>query len=180
MEQLFKTDNPLIMKYINNSWKHSTQVAGVCSVLASHFSSVPSDQAMLSGLLHEIGVLSILSYAEKNSYILLAPETLNQLIENHSAKLSQEIMSVWGFPQELIKIPQSLHDFYANKNEADLADLLLVAKIDVLKNNPDHLLSKLNKEELPCYNRLNLDPKKPLYQYHTLVNDLAAAKDLFK
>tara|TARA_R110002110_G_scaffold404606_1_gene623080 strand:+ start:89148 stop:89987 length:840 start_codon:yes stop_codon:yes gene_type:complete len=180
LEQLFKTDNPLIAKRMEEAWQMSTQVAAVCSVITAHLSKLPSDQAMLGGLLHEIGTLSILSYAEKNLELLEDPELLDQLIANHTTKLSEDIMTAWQFPAALSNLPKALNQYYENKDKPDLADTLLIAKIDVIRNNPNHPLNELNKEELPCYNRLNLDPGKTLDEYPELANDLAAAKEIFK
>jgi HD-like signal output (HDOD) protein len=105
---------------------------------------------------------------------------LDLLISNYSAKLSQDIMTAWQFPPDLIKLQAGVNRYYENKNKADLADALLVAKIYVLRNKPSHSLTKLNKKELPCYNRLNLDPEKPLDEYPELADDLAAMKEIFK
>ncbi len=180
LEQLFKTDNPIIKKHMDEAWRVSAQVASIGSVLAARLTRIPADQAMLGGLLCDVGTLSILSYAEKNPELLDDPELIAQLIENHTTKLSKNIMAAWQFSPELIKLPENFNKFYENKNEADLADVLLVTKIHIAKNKVNHPLSKLNRTELPCYNRLNLSPEKSLDEYPELTDDFAAARDIFK
>jgi len=180
LEQLFKTDNPMIAEYMDHTWHDCSQIAGIASVLSAHLTDIPADQAMLGGLLCDVGSLSILSYAEKNPELLEEPELINQLIENHTAKLSKNIMAAWQFAPALIKLPEEFNNFYENKSSPDLADILLVAKIHLVKSNPDHPLSQLDPTELPCFKRLNLDPQKSLDDYPEFENDLAAAKDIFK
>lgn len=180
LEQLFHSNNSKIAKYIHEAWLHSTQVASVCTVIAEHLANLPADLAMLGGLLHEIGTLSILSYAEKHPEILEEPDTLKNLLENYSAKLSQDIMTAWQFPANLVVLPKAIHNYYENKSKADIADALLVAKLEVLNGHKDHELSKLNRNELPCFKRLGLDPNKSLSDYPELSEALAAAKEIFK
>lgn len=178
LEQMFKTSNKLIAQRMIAAWEHCSYVACICSALALQNAKLPVDQAMLAGLLHEIGILSILSFAEKHPEILADEQTLDKIIERHSAKLSQAIMTAWQFAPELRSIPVELYDCYLKKDKADLADTLLVAKIYALDNTP-HPLTKLNRTELPAFNRLGLDPKQSLDHYSELKEAVDLARDLF-
>lgn len=178
LEQMFKTSNKLIAQRMDTAWEHCSYVACICSALALQNTKLPVDQAMLAGLLHEIGILSILSFAEKHPEILADEQTLDKIIEIHSAKLSQAIMTAWQFSPELSSIPVKLYDYYLKKDKADLADTLLVAKIYALDNMP-HPLTKLNKAELPAFNRLDLDPKKSLDHYSKLKEAVDLAREIF-
>lgn len=178
LEQMFKTSNKLIAKRMNEAWAHCSYVACICSTLAIQHAKLPVDQAMLAGLLHEIGILSILSFAEKHPEILEDEQALDRIIETHSAKLSQAIMTAWQFAPELRSIPVDLYDYYLEKDNADLADALLVAKIYALDNKP-HPLTKLNKTELPAFIRLGLDPKKSLDHYPELKEAVDLAAEIF-
>src|SRR5690606_18993880 len=62
MEQMFQATSDMIDRRIRESWQHSTEIAGICHVLAQHFTKLRPDQAMLAGLVHQIGVLPILTY----------------------------------------------------------------------------------------------------------------------
>ncbi|MGE4348379.1 MAG: HDOD domain-containing protein [Candidatus Berkiella sp.] len=177
LEQMFKTSNKLIAQRMNAAWEHCSYVACICSALAVQNTKLPVDQAMLAGVLHEIGILSILSFAEKHPEILTDEQTLDKIIETHSAKLSQAIMTAWQFAPELRSIPVELYDYYLKKDKADLADTLLVAKIYAL-DDTTHPLAKLNRAELPAFKRLGLDPKKSLDHYSELKEAVDLAREL--
>lgn len=179
LEQLFHSSNNNIKNRINHVWEHCTQVAGVCSAIAQHVKTIAADIAMLAGLLHEIGTLSILSFAENHKELLEDTETFDILMQNYTAKLSKDIMRAWQFPAELVTLPEALNNYYDNKPQADLADALLLAKLEVLKGE-NHPLNELNRNELPCFQRLNFDPNKSLEDYPDLQEALLAAKDIFK
>lgn len=178
MEQLFKAQNSTIEKMMNGVWKHSAKVAGIAQMLAMRYSNQPSEHATLAGLLHEIGILPILSYAEKNQKVLQAPSPLlDAVIQKTEAKLGQAIMESWQFNQNIADVPTKLKEVYVKKNETDLADIVLVAKIHVLENT-NHPLAKLDKTEIPAYQRMGLDPTKSLSEIPELKEALAAAQGL--
>lgn len=64
MEQMFQATSDMIDKRLRATWQKSTEVAGVCHVLAQHYTNLKADQATLAGLVHLIGVLPILRYVE--------------------------------------------------------------------------------------------------------------------
>ncbi|TNE75050.1 MAG: HDOD domain-containing protein, partial [Gammaproteobacteria bacterium] len=64
MEQMFQATSDMIDKRLRATWQTSTEVAGVCHVLAQHYTKLKPDQATLAGLVHLIGVLPILRYVE--------------------------------------------------------------------------------------------------------------------
>lgn len=179
LEQMFQTKNKLIAGKMDEVWKHCTYVASICSTLAAKQKHVPVDQAMLAGLLHEIGILSVLSFVEKHPDVIEDESSLDDLIFEHASKLSQEIMTAWQFPPELSSIPLKLYDCYENKDKADLADTLLAAKLFAL-GDKQHPLTKLDKTELPCFERLGLEPDKTLEDYPELKEEVDQAMAVFK
>lgn len=179
MEQMFNTKNKAIADRINHAWRHSALVACICTVLVKQHPHIPVDQAMLAGILHEIGILSILSFAEKEPELLQDEVQLDKLIEENAPKLSQGIMKAWQFSPELSSIPVKLYDCFEEKEQVDLADTLLVAKLLALADKP-HPLNKLNRAELPCFKRLGLDPNKTLEDNEDLKTAVDASMEVFK
>lgn len=179
LEQMFQTQNKMIADKMNEVWKHDTYVACICSTLASKRKHIPIDQAMLAGLLHEIGVLSVLSFVEKHPEVVEDEAALVKLIDNHATKLSQEIMTAWQFAPELSNIPVKVHDYYEEKDAPDLADTLLVAKLYALGDKP-HPLNELDRKELPCFKRLELDPNKSLDDYPDIKAEIDESMAVFR
>jgi HD-like signal output (HDOD) protein len=178
MEQLFQAKNKSIEKMMKSVWKHSAKVAGIAQMLAMKYCDQPSEHASLAGLLHEIGILPILSYSEKNPQILEAPsKILDEVIQKTEAKLGEAIMLSWQFHPNIAEVPVKFKEIYIEKPEPDLADMVLVAKLHVLENT-QHPLAKLDRTEIPAYARMGLDPTQSLSDNPSLKEGLEAAQSL--
>ncbi|MGE3319656.1 MAG: HDOD domain-containing protein [Candidatus Berkiella sp.] len=179
MEQLFLAKHKVIEQKIKEAWKHSGQIAATSYVIANYTKKLPPDEAMLAGLLHEIGVLPILTYAESQPELLKDLHVLEELIQTNYAKLGEAILNSWQFPPNIATVPQNMTQYYRKISEPDLADVVLVSKIFVLAGT-EHPLAKINKMEIPAFARLGLDPKEDLLENPQLQEPLQAAEALFK
>jgi HD-like signal output (HDOD) protein len=63
MEQIFHARSDVVEQKMRDVWRRSLEVAGVSYALCRRHPLKP-DQAALGGLVHQIGVLPILTYAE--------------------------------------------------------------------------------------------------------------------
>lgn len=179
MEQLFLAKNKYIEQRLKDAWKHSGQIAATSYVIASHTKLLPPDEAMLAGLLHEIGMLPILTYAETQPELMKNITVLDELIQNHYARLGEAILNSWQFPANIASVPQNMTQYYRKIPKADLADVVLVSKILVLAGSM-HPLASINKQEIPAFARLGLDPEEDLLMRPEFQEPLQAAETLFK
>jgi len=80
MKQMFQATTDLVDQRLRTVWEHSVQVAAIARALAGQAPAVDPDQAMLAGLLHDIGTLPILYRAEERAELLETPGLLDHLI----------------------------------------------------------------------------------------------------
>ncbi|MDH5432498.1 MAG: HDOD domain-containing protein [Gammaproteobacteria bacterium] len=154
MEQMFQATNDLVDKKLRQSWEHSTDVAAICHVLASNFTKLQPDQAALAGLVHEIGVLPILTLAEEHPAILQHEDSLDKVIQRIQGKLGRMILKTWDFPPELIDVPIGCCDFKRNSGDsADYIDVVTVAKIQSYSDDHNPF-TDLNTSEIPAFQKL--------------------------
>jgi HD-like signal output (HDOD) protein len=178
MEQLFNAKNKIIEEKMRQAWQHSGEVAGAAYAIANYTKSFPPEEAMLAGLLHEIGTLPILTYAEHHKSLMQNLDTLDMLIHKFRSTLGEAILSSWQFPSLIADVPKNIPNLYREIDHADLTDVVLVAKIYSLKGS-QHPLSLLNKEEIPSYARLGLDPKQDLSENEDLNKQLEEVQNIF-
>lgn len=129
MEQMFQATSDLVDKRLREVWSRSSEIAGICHVLCKHFTKLRPDQAALAGLVHQIGILPILSFAEEHTALLRDSMTLDKIIADIHPNLGIKILEAWEFPTELRVIPRDHLDFSRQVPQADYADLVTVAKI---------------------------------------------------
>ena len=169
MRKLFKSKVPYIKKQMVNLWKHSTEVGAIAYVLATKLKKFNPDHAMLHGLLHDIGMIPILSYADKLPETTFNQGELKETITRLHGDIGGIIMAKWNFPDEFITVAVEADHWYRDSSpEADYCDLVLIAQLFsfmgkiIEKDTPpldDRVLPPIT--ELPAYHKLGLDDLTP-------------------
>lgn len=157
MAQLFQATTDIIDQRMREVWARSTEVAGISHVLCRHYTDLKSDQAMLAGLVHLIGVLPILSYAEENSQLLQDSISLDLIIERIHPLIGDRILAAWDFPQPLRHVPSQHMDFARQPDRVDYADIVQVAMLQSVANTP-HPHAALDWTQVSSFARLGLNP----------------------
>ncbi len=175
MQQMFQATSDLIDKTMRKSWQHSTEVAGIANVLCRHYTKLRPDQATLAGLIHEIGVLPILTYAEDTNK-LNDPITLQRVIDAIHPQVGVKILQSWEFPEELIQVPASYLQFDRDpgSDKPDYADIVMVANLQTYLGS-DHPLAQMDWSTVTAFSRLGLDPEVENSEAEDLSEEMAAA-----
>lgn len=156
MAQMFQATSDVIDQRMRQVWSRSTEVAGISHVLCRHYTRLKPDQATLAGLVHSIGVLPILSYAEEHDELLADPESLEQVIERIHPMLGDRILEAWDFPAPLRHVPSEHLDFQRNSPAVDYSDIVQVALLQSLAGT-DHPLAQLDTSQIPSFSKLGLN-----------------------
>jgi HD-like signal output (HDOD) protein len=174
MEQMFQATSDMVDKRMREIWSRSTEIAGICHVLCRHRTKLRPDQATLAGLVHRIGVLPILTYAEEHPALLQDSITLDNVIESLHAQIGDKILEAWDFPPELRKIPSQHLDFQRNIDNADYADLVTVAVLQSYMAT-DNALADVDYGTVAAFARLGLDTDMRAEEGEDLSADMEAA-----
>ncbi|MBU2985930.1 HDOD domain-containing protein [Saccharophagus degradans] len=174
MEQMFQATSDLVDKRLREVWSRSSEIAGICHVLCKHFTKLRPDQAALAGLVHQIGILPILSFAEEHTALLRDSMTLDKIIADIHPNLGIKILEAWEFPTELRVIPRDHLDFSRQIPQADYADLVTVAMLQSYAGS-DKNLAKVDYTTVTAFERLGLDPNIESAEAEDLSADMEAA-----
>ncbi len=156
MAQMFQATSDVIDRKMRDVWARSTEVAGISHVLCRHYTKLKPDQATLAGLVHQIGVLPILSYAEDNDELLADPQSLNLVIERIHPVLGDRILQAWDFPVPLRHVPTQHLDFQRTSVSVDYADIVQVAMLQSLSGT-DHPYAQMDFSTIPSFAKLGLN-----------------------
>ncbi|UTA46296.1 HDOD domain-containing protein [Simiduia sp. 21SJ11W-1] len=156
MSQMFQATSDLVDKRMRDVWTRSSEVAGICHVMCKHRTKLRPDQATLAGLVHRIGVLPILTYAEENPSLLRDSFTLDTVIEALNGPIGDRILKHWAFPEPLIHIPTLHMQFERQAPEADYADIVTVAVLQSYMGS-NHPLASVDYSSVTAFGRLGLD-----------------------
>lgn len=177
MEQMFQATSDNIDKRMREVWSSSSEIAGICHVLCKHYTKLRPDQAALAGLVFQIGILPILSYAEEHPSLLRDSISLDMVIEAAHPLIGIKILTAWEFPQELRNVPVEHKNFSADKPAVDYADLVTVAMLQVRAGT--ERVKDINYADVTAFGRVGLDPEIESAEAEDLSDDMEAAMQLF-
>jgi HD-like signal output (HDOD) protein len=156
MEQMFQATSDIVDKRMRSCWSKSIEIAASCQVLARHFTNLQPDQALLAGLIHQIGKLPILAFAENNESLLNDSMALGKALSVLHPSLGSYILKMWDFPEELVAVPKNYLLFDRKVDKVDYADVVQVATLQSYAGS-DHPYTKLDWSEISSFERLGLD-----------------------
>lgn len=133
MEQMFQATTSRLDQRLRELWEHTTKVAATSQVIASKIPGMKTDEAMLAGLIHAIGILPILMKADEHDDLIRDDRQLDQIIDNLYPKLGATILKNWEFSPELIEVAAEHKNL--NRHALDVpADLVDVVQVAVLQS----------------------------------------------
>lgn len=157
MEQMFKATSSKLDKRLRELWEHSTQVAAISQVIAAQTSGIQKDEAMLAGLIHDIGVLPILMKADELPELINNDSALETIIDNLHSRVGRAILESWEFPENLIAVASEHENLNRNSvNGPDLVDVVQVANLQSYFHT-DKALDPLERNKVLAFEKLGLD-----------------------
>ncbi len=179
MEQMFQATSDIIDEKMRDVWTRSTEVAGISHVLTRHYSKLKPDQATLAGLVHKIGVLPILTYAEDNRKLLKDIPMLDKLIEMAHPAIGRKILEAWDFPEVLRLVPEEHMHFDREVPTLDYADIVMVANLQSYIGT-EHPLTQMDWSTISAFDRLGLSHEVNTHEVEDLSEDMEAAMALLQ
>lgn len=155
MREVFKTRQPALQKEMDRLWRHSREVAALCWVLADSATRLNPEDAMLAGLLHDIGVVPVLVQAEHHVNLFADQTNLAHAIAELRADVGTAMLENWSFPSTFTEAVRHAEDwaFECREPEPQLVDVVIVAQLhSMIGSSQNANLPAL--DEVPAYRRL--------------------------
>lgn len=175
MEQMFQATHDMIDKRMRRCWSQAMEIAATAQVLAKHFTQLQADQAMLAGLVHQIGILPILAYAENHDGLLADSLSLDNVIERLHPALGAYILRSWDFPADLVEVPRHYLDQQYQTTQPSYVDLVQVATFQSYADT-EHPLARVDRSQLGSFQRLGLDSDEEVTQLEALSDEVDATQ----
>ena len=179
MEQMFQATSDVVDRKMREVWNKSVEVAGICHALCRHYTRLMPDQATLAGLVHQIGVLPILTYAEENSELLADSISLNHVIERIHPVIGDRILKAWEFPAPIAEVPGHYLDFTRDSAKADYVDIVQVATLQSYLGS-QHPFTEMDWSGIPSFAKLGIDPQANLNEDEDLSAAMEAAMGMLQ
>jgi HD-like signal output (HDOD) protein len=178
MEQMFQPTSNRLDKRLRELWEHSTQVSATAQVLASKQAGVQPDEAMLAGLIHNIGILPILMKAEETPELLQNNTVLDEVIDELYPRISETILKNWEFAERFVQVAAEHKNYERNTESVDLVDIIQVAIVQSLENTEKALPGDV-VETIPAFAKLGIEPGIIVYELDENSEEYKEALALF-
>jgi HD-like signal output (HDOD) protein len=114
--------------HLNDLWERSSLVAALAYVLARRCTKVNPDEAMLTGMMHGIGKLYVLTRAIDHPELFVSDQTLNDIIDEWHASIGKAILENWNFSESMAQAVGEQADFTRDEDgPPDLSDVVAIA-----------------------------------------------------
>ena len=176
LRELFRTGSKSLEKRMFQLWEHSRRIAALAQVLGDKVGGFNSHEALLAGLVHDIGVLAVIGYARDVPEVAEDPSALESSIHSLRTQLSGMILAKWALPAEMITAAKEAENWTRQgPDRADYADLVIAAQVH------DGVAGDLDLASVPSVVRLGLtadDVGEGIELLHDAHEEIAAAKRL--
>ncbi len=179
MEQMFQATSNRLDTRLRELWEHSTEVSAICQVLASKHRNLKVDEAMLAGLIHDIGKLPILMKAEDKPDLISNTAALDSVLDSLHTRVGAAILKSWNFSESLIAVAAEHENLdYDSANGPDLVDLVQVANLQSYFNT-DKALTQEQLASVKAFGKLGIDTEISVSELDENSEEYAEAMALF-
>jgi len=178
MQQMFSPTTDLLEEHFRNTWEHSVNVSAICRALTSFTPHLNADEAMLAGLIHQIGKLPILMLVENIPEFRESPSRLGKLLEKAHPEIGRIIMLAWDFPDELKLVASEYVNFqYDSEVQADYVDIVQVAFLQSIAGT-EHPACRIDWTSVPAFAKLGMDAEAEILEVEGIAEEVEQAQSM--
>ena len=132
LKSVFQAKSPVIRKRMQDLWAHSSYVAAISAVLAhkTKVGGFDPDRAMLAGLIHDIGVVPILTCADRHPDFIENVGNIDHAIAELRANMGVMVVKAWNFPEDFEDVVVHAESWHrVGKAQPDYADIVTLSQL---------------------------------------------------
>lgn len=169
LRSMFETSSTQLKSLLKKQWEQSTGLAAISAILADRCDDFDPDQALLGGLLQDIGCLPLLDWLKNNHDSSEDIEAAyKNLTDRYASKVGELILRSWQFDDELIEVVKSRGDWSRSSDSTvDLADIVTIARHHQHMDKGE-LKACPSITNIPAYHKLPFKELTPDQSLHIL------------
>ncbi|GEA12372.1 HDOD domain-containing protein [Alteromonas sp. KUL49] len=149
MEQLFVSKNDVVAAYLEKEWAKTIEiVANAMATMQLYVQRTKKremsvDSMTLAALIHKIGVLPILTEAERHQEVFANSTFLEVAIDKLSSPIGAKIMEEWGFGDSFVNVAKYWKDLRYIPEAVSYIDFVRVGAVvaGAMDNQKDAVLN---------------------------------------
>ena len=179
MQQIFQATNDLLDRKFRQVWEESVQIAALSRVIAGGHDHLDKDQAMLAGLIHNIGALPVLAMADNYDELLEDAAELERVINALSPEIGSRILQMWDFPEALVDVTRHFLDLgYRSEGKASYTEVVLVARLQT-QEGTEHGVPMSEWVNVPAFTKVGVEPEINIIDIEGVSDDIQNIEVMF-
>jgi len=172
-------------KFCEQTWQDSSNVAAISYILAQKKSKIDPEQALLAGMIHNIGILPLILKLKSIPALKENPQVMNLVVNIVIPKLygsaGKLILKSWNFSGELTNITTEHNNLTYNVSATiSLTDIIIIAhQLNQLNN--EYASSNISKKsqfiKSPAFNKLWPDWDSASKELDELTDNIKKTRD---
>jgi HD-like signal output (HDOD) protein len=178
VKQMFSPSSKLLESLFRKCWEQSINVSAISRALCAFVPHLNADEAMLAGLIHQIGKLPILMVAENIPEFRDSPTRMEKLLEKAHPAVGKMIMDAWDFPEDLKRVASEYVNFgYDSGLKADYVDVVQVAFLQSIAGT-DHPACRVDCSTVPSFAKLGFTTSTEILEIEGISDEIENARNM--
>jgi HD-like signal output (HDOD) protein len=156
LREIFSAPSRTAQERMRELWRHSTQVSALCQTIATSDRRFDPQQALLAGLVHDIGSVAVINHLAHRAPQLDAGVG-DRIVGKLRGSIGGAILRKWRFPEELVVCATEGEEWLRDSGpEPDYCDVVVVAQLLGFLGSARQLDGLPNLSEVPAFGKLRL------------------------
>jgi HD-like signal output (HDOD) protein len=180
MKQIFQATSDTLDRQFRKIWDDSLQVAAISHMLARTVPGLEKEQAMLGGLVHNIGALPILTKIDERFGFEAGETVVAHMVNDLGPEIGAAILKDWHFPNSLAMIPTACLDLEYDPGPAPTyADIVLVARLQSLATKNDTGV-EAGWRQVPAFTKIGMEPEVMIVDMEGPAEEIAEVRGMLE
>ena len=174
--QMFNQPKGVLKPFFSRLQNHSTEVSAHAYAIAKNFSRLNPEDALLAGLVHNIGYLPMAKCVETFPEIETAPDLLIEIMGKVHTQVGKMILDSWSFPKNIIDA--SVHyveQFRSGSPTLDLTDIVIIAGLNTYRGT-GHPCTLPDWSQYPAFKKIGINTREEIDKLDQINPDIEKAK----
>ena len=181
IKNIFKSDSPRIKKHLDHLWKNSLYLSSLSYVLASVSKQKTPEEALLAGLICDIGAVPFLNFVSNLPSDYYNEEEILQAIPVVKGVVGASILKSWGFTQEFINVALTSEDWFQHsEGPLSYTDIVVLSRLhSKIGKKMTHLPAMTSIPAASKLKNITLSPENSLSILHNAKDKINDALKTF-
>ena len=176
--QMFNQPKGVLKPFFSELQQHSSEVSANAYAIAKKYTNINPDDALLAGLVHNIGYLPMARCVESFPEVEENPNLLIEVMGAVHTKVGKMVLDSWSFPQHIIDA--SIHyieQFRKGTATIDLTDIVIIAGLNTYRGT-DHPCTLPDWSKYPAFQKIGIHSRDELEKLDELEAEINSARTM--